>query len=109
MALLISNNLRDLPRDERAGKRTLAVRMGDAPTRVLYAAVVAIAVFSPLYLWLLRPWAFVGLLGAVAALAPVRAVLRGARGRALLPVLAGTGRLQLVLGALLTVGFLLGT
>ena len=108
VALLISNNLRDLPRDERAGKRTLAVRMGDGPTRVLYAAVVAIAVFSPLYLALLRPWAFIGLLAAVAAVPPVRTVLRGASGQALLGVLAGTGRLQLVLGALLTIGFWLG-
>lgn len=108
VALLISNNLRDLPRDERAGKRTLAVRMGDGPTRALYAVVVAIAVFSPMYISLVRAWAFIGLAAVVAAVPPVRAVLRGASGQALLPVLAGTGRLQLVLGALLTAGLVAG-
>ena len=109
VALLISNNLRDLPTDEQAGKRTLAVRVGDRPTRAMYVVVVFLVVFSPLYLSLLRPWAILGVAAAVVAIAPVRAVLRGATGPALVGVLVGTGRLQLVVGALLTVGLALGT
>ena len=107
VALLISNNLRDLPTDEQAGKRTLAVRVGDRPTRAMYVAVVFIVVISPLYLSLLRPWAILGLASVVVAISPVRMVLRGATGAALVAVLAGTGRLQLVVGALLTVGLAL--
>ena len=108
VALLISNNLRDLPTDEHAGKRTLAVRVGDRPTRAMYVAVVFIVVISPLYLSLLRPWAILGLASVVVAISPVRTVLRGATGKELVAVLAGTGRLQLVVGALLTVGLVLG-
>ncbi|WP_420443318.1 1,4-dihydroxy-2-naphthoate polyprenyltransferase [Candidatus Poriferisodalis sp.] len=108
VALLISNNLRDLPTDEQAGKRTLAVRVGDRPTRAMYVTVVFIVVISPLYLSLLRPWAILGLASVVVAISPVRTVLRGATGKELVAVLAGTGRLQLVVGALLTVGLVLG-
>ena len=109
VALLISNNLRDLPTDEQAGKRTLAVRMGDKPTRAMYVVVVFLVVFSPLYLSLLRPWAIIGVAAALVAIAPVRAVLRGVTGPALVGVLAGTGRLQIAVGALLTLGLALGT
>lgn len=108
VALLISNNLRDLPTDEQAGKRTLAVRMGEGPTRVLYVVVVFLMVFSPMYLSLLRPWTMLGLGAFAFAVAPVRTVLKGATGPSLVAVLAATGRLQIVVGALLTVGLALG-
>ena len=108
VALLVSNNLRDLPNDERVGKRTLAVRMGDGPTRAMYLVVVFIMVFSPLYLSLLRPWALLGLVAVLAAITPTRAVLRGATGSDLIGVLVATGRLQIALGALLTLGLALG-
>lgn len=108
VALLISNNLRDLPTDVQAGKRTLAVRMGDGPTRAMYAVVVVLMVFSPMYLSLLRPWTMLGLAAVAFAVAPVRTVVRGATGAALVAVLAATGRLQIVVGALLTVGLALG-
>ena len=107
VALLMTNNLRDLPKDANAGKRTLAVRMGDRPTRLLYTAVVvAVFLFLP-YLALLRPWVLLGLLGSPFAVAPIRTVLRGATGPDLIPVLGATGRLQLVVGLLLTVGLAL--
>ncbi|WP_419841042.1 1,4-dihydroxy-2-naphthoate polyprenyltransferase [Candidatus Poriferisodalis sp.] len=109
VALLVSNNLRDLPTDAQAGKRTLAVRMGDGPTRALYLVVVFVMVVSPLYLSLLRPWALLALVAVVAAIAPVRAVLRGAAGSDLIRVLVATGRLQIAVGALLTLGLALGT
>jgi len=107
VALLITNNLRDLPKDAEAGKRTLAVRMGDRPTRLLYTAVLtAVFLFLP-YLAILRPWALLGLLGIPLAVGPVRTVLRGAAGPDLIPVLGATGRVQLVVGLLLTVGLAL--
>ena len=109
VALLISNNLRDLPSDSQAGKRTLAVRMGDPPTRLMYVVVVVVMVFSPMYLSLLRPWAMLGLAAFAFAVAPMRTVLKGVTGPALVPVLTATGRLQLVAGALLTVGLALGS
>ena len=108
VALLISNNLRDLPTDEQANKRTLAVRMGEGPTRALYVVVVVLMVFSPMYLSLLRPWTMLGLAAIAFAVAPIRTVLSGASGSALVAVLAATGRLQIVMGALLTVGLALG-
>ncbi|WP_419945973.1 1,4-dihydroxy-2-naphthoate polyprenyltransferase [Candidatus Poriferisodalis sp.] len=108
VALLISNNLRDLPTDSQVGKRTLAVRMGDPPTRVMYVVIVIGMVFSPMYLSLLRPWTMLGLAAFAFAVAPMRTVLKGATGPALVTVLAATGRLQIVVGALLTIGLALG-
>lgn len=100
-ALLVVNNLRDIPTDQASGKRTLAVRIGDRRTRLLYVAllvatfvlVAAIAVFA-------RSWAIVAAAGTPLAIAPVRAVVGGARGAALIPVLGATGRVQLVVGLL---------
>lgn len=104
-ALLVVNNLRDIPGDTAAGKRTLAVRLGDRATRALYTGLLAVAFL------VVPPVAAFGRIGAVAALAgipfaqrPVVTVLEGARGPALIPVLGATGRIQLVVGALLTVG-----
>lgn len=108
VALLITNNLRDLPGDELAGKRTLAVRIGDKPTRVLYVLAVAIAFLSLPYLCLLRPGALLALLALPAAIAPVRSVVRGASGLDLIPVLGATGKLQMIYGVLLCIGLALG-
>ncbi|MFT7645994.1 MAG: 1,4-dihydroxy-2-naphthoate octaprenyltransferase [Candidatus Poriferisodalaceae bacterium] len=104
VGLLITNNLRDRPKDEIAQKNTLAVRMGDRPTRLFYTAAIA-AVFMCLpYLAIVRPWALIGLLAVPLAAAPIKTVLSGALGRDLIPVLARTGRLQLAFGVMLTVG-----
>jgi 1,4-dihydroxy-2-naphthoate polyprenyltransferase len=104
-ALLVVNNLRDIPGDSTVGKRTMAVRLGAQRTRVLYTALVAVPFL------LVPPIAAFGRIGAVAALVgipfgrrPVLAVLEGATGPALIPVLAATGRLQLVTGAALAAG-----
>jgi 1,4-dihydroxy-2-naphthoate octaprenyltransferase len=104
-ALLVTNNLRDIPTDREVGKRTLAVRLGDRVTRLLYVAmmvgaflaVVAIALFD-------RRWAAIALAGVAVAIPPVRTVLSGATGRSLIAVLGATGRTQLVTGVLLAVG-----
>jgi 1,4-dihydroxy-2-naphthoate octaprenyltransferase len=103
-ALLVVNNLRDIPTDTLTGKRTLAVVAGDTRTRLLYAAcalapfAVAVAV-SPA-----RPLALVTLAALPLAVAPVRLVRGGTAGPRLIAVLGQTGRLQLAFGALLTLG-----
>ena len=106
-ALLVVNNLRDIPTDAVAGKRTLAVRIGDGPTRVLYIAFLAAAYGALPVLSLRRPWAIIAVLSVPLVVAPVRRIASGATGRALVPVLADTGRLQLVYGVLLALGLAL--
>ncbi len=108
-ALLVVNNLRDIPTDRAAGKRTLAVRLGDKRTRLLYlgclaAAAILIIVIAEGY----RTWAGLALAGFAVAGAPIRIVRRGATGRELIAVLAGTARVQLVVGLLLALGLALG-
>ena len=106
-ALLVVNNLRDIPTDAAAGKRTLAVRMGDGATRALYVALV-IAAFAALpVLALRRPWALAALAAIPLAVLPLRRIASGTSGRDLVAVLGDTGRLQLVYGALLASGLAL--
>ncbi len=106
-ALLVVNNLRDIPTDTVAGKRTLAVRLGDTRTRWLYVALVGGALVCAAVCALWRPWSLLAVAAVVAAVAPARTVLGGARGPALIPVLGGTGKLQLAYGALLALGLAL--
>jgi len=104
-ALLVTNNLRDIPTDATAGKRTLAVRLGDRRTRLLYVAIVVVVFAMVVAIAVVdRPWAALALIGVVVAAPPVRTVLSGASGRALIPVLGATGRTQLVMGTLLAIG-----
>jgi 1,4-dihydroxy-2-naphthoate octaprenyltransferase len=105
--ILVANNLRDVPTDAVAGKRTLAVRLGDPATRRMYAALVAVAYAAVLAVALRLPWALLALASAPLAAAPLRAVLGGAAGRGLLPVLRDTGRLELAYAALLGLGLAL--
>jgi 1,4-dihydroxy-2-naphthoate octaprenyltransferase len=95
-AVLVANNLRDIPTDKTSGKITLAVRLGDARTRVLFQALVALAFALTLVLMLATPWCAVGFVAlplAVRAAAPVR---KGLGGRDLIPVLRDTGLTMLV-------------
>ncbi len=103
-SLLVVNNLRDIPTDTVAGKRTLAVRLGDARTRWFYVVLVAAAFACAAGIGVSRPGAFAALAAVVVAVPPVRIVRGGATGRALIAVLGGTGRLQLVFGLLLALG-----
>jgi 1,4-dihydroxy-2-naphthoate polyprenyltransferase len=108
-ALLVVNNLRDIPTDRDAGKRTLAVRLGDVRTRWLYVALVAatfVAVVVAAVAW--RPAAVLGVAALAFAVSPVRRVVAGASGPGLIGVLGETGRLQLAFGALTTLGLALG-
>ena len=108
VALLVVNNLRDLDGDAAAGKRTLAVRMGEARTRRLYAATMLVPAAVVLPVARRRPGALVSLAATPLLVGPARTVLRGATGRALVPVLGETGRAQLVFGGLLALGILWG-
>ena len=109
-ALLVVNNLRDIPGDTRAGKQTLAVRLGDTRTRSLFVVLLVIPmVLVPVLAGGSgRVLAALALLAVVPARRPVVAVLGGARGRGLIPVLEGTGQVQMVYGALLALGLFLG-
>jgi 1,4-dihydroxy-2-naphthoate polyprenyltransferase len=108
-AILVVNNLRDLPTDAVAGKRTLAVRLGDGGTRSLYAALVGVGLLAPVAVAAVErtPAPLLALLAVPLALRPVALVRAGAQGGALVPVLGGTGRLQLAVGALLALGLAL--
>jgi 1,4-dihydroxy-2-naphthoate octaprenyltransferase len=107
MALLEANNLRDITGDEASGKRTLAVRLGRPRADWLYIGSLMAAALSVGVLAHWRPWVLLALLALPLAVAPARAMLSGAEGRKLLPVLGATGQIQWALGALLTVGILL--
>jgi len=106
-AILVANNLRDVPTDEATGKRTLAVVLGDTASRRFYVALVASAFVLAVLLVVATPWALLGLAALPLAVAPVRRVLTGTRGLALVPVLRDTGRLELVYAALLGLGLAL--
>lgn len=109
-ALLVVNNLRDIPTDAVTGKRTLAVRLGDRRTRFLYVALMVVPFLTVPFLAGLsaRPVAALALVAVLFARVPVQRVLEGARGPALVPVLGLTGRVQLIFGVLLAVGLFLG-
>ncbi len=109
-AILMVNNVRDLETDRRAGKRTLAVRLGRARTRVLYAAMLALAFATAPLPWLLggdlTAWLLLCWLAIPLAVPLVRTVRERTDGPALNGALAGTGRLQLAFCALLSAGLL---
>jgi 1,4-dihydroxy-2-naphthoate polyprenyltransferase len=103
-ALLVINNLRDIPTDSQTGKRTLAVVLGDARTRALYAACILVPFCVAVLLAPARPLSLLALAALPLALAPVRHVREGATGRSLIVALGQTGRLELAYGVLLTLG-----
>lgn len=109
-SLLVVNNLRDIPTDGLVGKRTLAVRLGDARTRGLYVALVTLAfiVLIPVAVDD-RAWVLIALGASIVAVAPVRLVLRGATGRDLIAVLGATGKVQLAFGSLVTIGLIVAS
>jgi 1,4-dihydroxy-2-naphthoate polyprenyltransferase len=107
VALLVVNNLRDIAGDAEVGKRTLAVLMGDRGTRLAYATLLGVALAGVVLIGIDRPWALLALLGAPLAVAPLRTVLSGGRGPALIAALQGTGLLTLVTGVLLGAGLAL--
>ncbi len=108
-AILIANNIRDIDTDTTAGKRTLAVMLGRARTRTLFAAtvygafaVVAVAALASA----IPPWSALSLLALPLAVPVVRAVSTHVAGPELIAALKGTARLQLLVGALFAAGAL---
>lgn len=108
-AILVANNLRDIPTDVAAGKRTLAVVLGDARSRTFYVALVVVAAAAAVAIAVgATPWALLALPGLLPALPAVRAVVGGAVGPALVPVLKTTGIAELLWSAGLALGLVLG-
>jgi 1,4-dihydroxy-2-naphthoate octaprenyltransferase len=115
VAILEANNIRDIATDTTAGKRTLAVRIGDRSARNLYAALVVGAFVTIVVGFLvylvshaagLTPWGLLGLASWFLAIGPIEAS-RSATGPALIPVLVGTAKLHAVTGTLLALGLVL--
>ena len=106
-ALLMVNNLRDIPTDALTGKRTVAVRLGDRRARWGYAGLVVAPVLLGAACALAAPWSLLVLLLLAPVVVLAVVVLAGARGVALVPVLAGTGLVQLAYGVLLGLGLAL--
>jgi 1,4-dihydroxy-2-naphthoate octaprenyltransferase len=108
-SLLVVNNVRDLDTDRRAGKRTLAVRLGRERTRVLYATMLAVAFVTVVIPWVfgdLRAWVLLCWLVAPMAARLVRTVREHADGPTLNRALAGTAMTELLFCVLLAAGIL---
>lgn len=106
-AILVANNLRDIPTDTVAGKRTLAVVLGDRRSRLLYAALVAVATAAVVGVAALTSWWVLAGLGfLLLALPATRTVLGGATGPGLIPVLQQTGQAELLWAALVAAALL---
>ena len=108
-AILVVNNLRDLETDRQAGKRTLAVRIGERATRLQYVLLVlGPYLLVPVLLAMdATAWVFIAYLSLPMALVLVRSVLSGSPGRNLNDVLKRTALLHFAFGALLALGLLL--
>ena len=106
-ALLVINNLRDIPGDTLAGKKTLAVRLGDKQTRRMYFAMLAITALATIQMAIDRPTVFIGLFGLLASIPAIRKVAQGALGIELISVLGATGRTQMLTALTLSIGLAL--
>jgi 1,4-dihydroxy-2-naphthoate octaprenyltransferase len=95
-AVLVANNLRDIPTDTESGKITLAVRLGDTRTRALYVVLLSAAGLATVGLAFATPWCLAGFLAAPLAVRASRPVTTGQRGPQLIPVLRDTGLTMLV-------------
>ena len=99
-AVLVANNLRDIPSDQVTGKRTLAVMLGDRDTRTLYTALALVPFVITVLIGLRNSWALLGFLALPLLLIPLRAVVRGATGRYLIPAVRDTGFAMLAWGTI---------
>lgn len=107
-AILVANNLRDIPTDSVTGKKTLAVVLGDQWTRRFFTVLVLAAVASLIWASVATPWALLGLAMVPLAVRARQIVASGAGGMALIPVLRDTGLAELVYAAGLAIGLVIG-
>lgn len=107
-ALLVINNLRDIPGDTVAGKKTLAVRLGDVKTRKLFALLIVVASLAIVATaFTAGTFALLGLVGVIAARPAIEAVARGAKGKDLIIVLGAVGKAQMILAITYSAGLVL--
>ncbi|MFI5084595.1 MAG: 1,4-dihydroxy-2-naphthoate polyprenyltransferase [Actinomycetales bacterium] len=107
VALLMANNVRDIPTDSRVGKKTLAVRLGDRNARASYVAMLAVALLLVLVLAPAKPWLLLVLLLVPACLQPSWLMLTGKKRKSLIPVLKQTGLINLGYSILFAAGLVL--
>lgn len=110
-AILVVNNYRDIDTDRRAGKRTLAVRLGRRGAQIEYAALLVFAFALPVVMWLLQGagvWVMLSWLTLPLAAQLVQTLRRATDGPTLNQTLAGTARLGLLFSLLLAAGVVLG-
>ena len=109
-AILVANNLRDIPTDRGAGKITLAVRLGDGRTRLFYVLLMLLALVALIGVAVTTSWwALLALVYAVPSLKASRVVRSGAGGPGLIPVVQLTGVAELLYGLGLLVGLAIAT
>jgi 1,4-dihydroxy-2-naphthoate octaprenyltransferase len=108
-ALLMANNVRDIPTDSVVGKRTLAVRLGDPVARISYVMMLAAAILLPLLISYDYPWVLLVLLLVPACIMPSRLMLKGTKRTSLIPVLKQTGLINLAFSLLFAAGIVIAT
>lgn len=106
-ALLMANNVRDIPTDAAAGKRTLAVRLGDRHARESYVLMLAVAILLVVVLAPAKPWMLIVLLLIPACLMPAWLMVNGRKRKSLIPVLKQTGMINLGYSVLFSLGLIL--
>jgi 1,4-dihydroxy-2-naphthoate octaprenyltransferase len=107
-AILVANNLRDIPTDTESGKKTLAVVLGDSRTRYFFTLLVLVALAALVWAAWFSSWALLGLVMVPLAVRARQTVASGAKGMALIPVLRDIGMSELVYAAGLALGLIIG-
>lgn len=106
VALLVVNNLRDIETDEKANKLTLAVKIGDRKTRLLFIWIISLSISASLLLAIAAPLVSLSGLTILIAMQPMRDVAAGARKRDLIPTLQQTNKLMIIQAVLISIGFI---